>query len=519
MSIIEKNFGVIGNTSSVVGSGSGVVSGDMLKSAYDTNNSGVVDNSEALNGLADTAFQKIADLVDTATSSSTVLAPTARALKSVKDYADGLGTLISVADTTARDALTGLNVLDLVHVVDDNSPAGQWRRYQITAVTDGAWGTSTKIVQSQESMFASAIFVSADANNDITAGVDGGSYLDVSANATVSACNTHLTNNGSDHSYIDQSVTTIASPTFGGLSLTGNIAINKTTATNEISVGGNAISTSDCRINIGEGRTGNGNSYIDLVGDTTYTDYGMRLIRNNTGANASSEITHRGTGSLLLNGVEACSIKLRTSNTDQIIIDSAGRMGINRTPTTYPLEITGGLASYDNSVTSIFRSHPSNVACEVGTLSAAGFSVITNSTEKVYVDPSGNVTFTAYGAGTLTTDANGAITASSDERLKDIRYWYEGGIDVNSKLKPIAYNWKESTGYDTENINIGFSANNVQTAIPEAVGIGADGMLTLQDRPIIAVHTNAINELVDIINSQKEIIEDLKIRVSNLESK
>ena len=50
---------------------------------------------------------------------------------------------------------------------------------------------------------------------------------------------------------------------------------------------------------MGKGQTGNHYAYIDMVGDATYTDYGLRLLRGNSGANAQSQITHRGTGDFL----------------------------------------------------------------------------------------------------------------------------------------------------------------------------------------------------------------------------
>jgi len=47
----------------------------------------------------------------------------------------------------------------------------------------------------------------------------------------------------------------------------------------------------------------------------------------------------------------------------------------------------------------------------------------------------------------------------------------------------------------------GFSAQNVQSAIPEAVGEDDRGYLTLSDRPIIAALVNAVKE------QQHQIIE------------
>jgi sugar/nucleoside kinase (ribokinase family) len=51
-------------------------------------------------------------------------------------------------------------------------------------------------------------------------------------------------------------------------------------------------------VTIGANVTGNRYAYLDFVGDDTYTDYGLRIIRNNGGVNTESNITHRGTGHL-----------------------------------------------------------------------------------------------------------------------------------------------------------------------------------------------------------------------------
>jgi hypothetical protein len=60
-----------------------------------------------------------------------------------------------------------------------------------------------------------------------------------------------------------------------------------------------AADTSTALLELGVGATGDRIAVIDLVGDTTYSDYGLRVIRNG-GANANSEIRHRGTGNLIL---------------------------------------------------------------------------------------------------------------------------------------------------------------------------------------------------------------------------
>ena len=83
-------------------------------------------------------------------------------------------------------------------------------------------------------------------------------------------------------------------------------------------------------VEIGSGQNANNYAYVDMVGDSTYTDYGLRLIRGNTGANASSQLLHRGTGTLSIQTTEAAQIDFRTSgNNNRLSIEAGGNVGIN----------------------------------------------------------------------------------------------------------------------------------------------------------------------------------------------
>ena len=86
---------------------------------------------------------------------------------------------------------------------------------------------------------------------------------------------------------------------------------------------GYQVSTGDATVNIGRGRTGNGNAYIDLHGDTTYTDYALRIIRDNAGANASSQVMHRGTGALILNSIDGGNIQFNNSASAMALVTSS----------------------------------------------------------------------------------------------------------------------------------------------------------------------------------------------------
>ena len=70
----------------------------------------------------------------------------------------------------------------------------------------------------------------------------------------------------------------------------GNVNLESTTGVAEryLQIGSSAIDT-------------NAYAYIDFTGDTTYYDYGLRLMRGNSGPNTNSTLTHKGTGDFYTN--------------------------------------------------------------------------------------------------------------------------------------------------------------------------------------------------------------------------
>ena len=83
---------------------------------------------------------------------------------------------------------------------------------------------------------------------------------------------------------------------------------------------GKDIDSTAAQFEIGTGRTANGYAYIDLVGDTTYTDYGFRLQRGNVGANSNTKLLHRGTGNLWLETQDAGNIVFYRDSTLKLAI-------------------------------------------------------------------------------------------------------------------------------------------------------------------------------------------------------
>lgn len=109
----------------------------------------------------------------------------------------------------------------------------------------------------------------------------------------------------------------------------------------------------------------------------------------------------------------------------------------------------------------------------------------------------------SLGAGTLVTDASGNVGISSDERLKDNKEKWDDGLDRVLNITPISYNWNKSSGMDRLNTYYGFSAQDVERALPEAVGMNRNGMLGVNLIPIVADLINTVKRLKDRIDAME----------------
>jgi hypothetical protein len=113
----------------------------------------------------------------------------------------------------------------------------------------------------------------------------------------------------------------------------------------------------DSSIELGSAATGNRYAYIDFHGDDTYTDYCLRIIRANTGANAESSISHRGTGPFSIIAVEAAPIQFYTSSAIRAYLDSSGNFGVGTTSPSALVHAKRTDGSYQYKSESATRTH------------------------------------------------------------------------------------------------------------------------------------------------------------------
>jgi hypothetical protein len=139
----------------------------------------------------------------------------------------------------------------------------------------------------------------------------------------------------------------------------------------------------------------------------------------------------------------------------------------------------------------------------------------------VVVDNNNNV-----GIGTITPDLKLSVSGDadkslgggswqffSDERLKNIRGRFSGGLKAVMQLQPIRFEYKPDNvlGLKSGVEQVGFGAQALQKIIPEAVTKNANGYLMVNNDPILWTMLNAIKE------QQKEIVE-LKGQIRKLQS-
>jgi len=269
---------------------------------------------------------------------------------------DAKGTLSNVVeDTTPQLGGTldangntidmGVNVIsdtkvgqwDTAYSWGDHSTAGYLTSFtetnDLTAAVTWANVPDANITESSVTQHQAALSITESQISDLDKYTDAD--VDTHLNTSTATSSQVLSWTGTDYDWIDAAtgggdVVDDTTPQLGGdLDLNSN----DITGTGNLSFTGNlranATSTESRFFDIGVGRTDNGASYADFVGDTTYSDYGLRVIRAGGGANTTSQIIHRGTGQLRIQATDAGSIAFRTSNTERAGISSTGDFSFN----------------------------------------------------------------------------------------------------------------------------------------------------------------------------------------------
>jgi len=224
----------------------------------------------------------------------------------------------------------------------------------------------------------------------------------------------------------------------------------------------------------------------------------------------------------------------------RVVVDAAGNVGIGTASPNAKLTVytgtAGNLAHFTDGINADFYIKTSSLVTTIGpNAGSTNMAFQTGGTErmriaadgKVYVGtdifagshrvarswPSGTVRILEFQAGAVVRggiDWNGttlSLATGSDERLKEnIRNLEDIGLDKINQIKVRRYEMKESSVP-----GVGFIAQEMEKVLPEAVSNVGD---------YLSVSYNEMTPyLVKVIQEQQAMIEELKAKVSALESK
>jgi hypothetical protein len=242
---------------------------------------------------------------------------------------------------------------------------------------------------------------------------------------------------------------------------------------------GAGVSTGDVAFEVGGGRTGSGNVYIDLHA-VNGTDFESRLLRLG-GTNGAFQLTNTGTGDLQIRQEGAGPIIFYTSSTERARITSGGDFGIGTSSPATKLHVFGAGAASRLENSGATTSTQFTVKNTVGTVTlgldsstGGGFGVAnaavlwydaayplvfgTSNTERARIDSSGSfligltsASSGGFASGTRLAVNAGANLAAGFRRAESsgtneyIRFTDGddadcGSIDVNATANTTAYN-------------------------------------------------------------------------------
>ena len=276
----------------------------------------------------------------------------------------------------------------------------------------------------------------------------------------------------------------------------GRIGIGTATPDHELDVRGNARigqkDANDAELQIGTGATGDRPAYVDLVGDTTYTDYGARFIRG-AGANAHSTIHHRGTGGLRLIANDDGPLTFATNSTESARISPNGELFVGYT--------SGGTTAHNNGF-GVVKAKGYNTKSGVsGNLASNVFNVQwTSPYVKIWID---NVNI-------------GTAATASDYRVKDnIVSITSNCIDRVKQLRPVQFEYTNYSIFSADGVTReGFIAHEVAEVIPSGAEGEKDDPNQIQSLKLDAILSVTVKALQEAIAK----IETLETKVAALEA-
>ena len=220
---------------------------------------------------------------------------------------------------------------------------------------------------------------------------------------------------------------------------------------------------------------------------------------------------------------ENSEMRFGTNGSTRLTIESNGNVGIGNSFPAYKLDIAGNLNLNGFTSGGALYCNDSEAIWYDGTYYSWGYGGKWNFFgDKVFIgavaaDPGINMLVVN---GAAAKPGGGSWATWSDFRLKDIQGNYEKGLKEIISLQPIKYTYKKGNAckLPSDQNYVGFVAQDVQKVFPEAITVGKDGFLTLDENPINMALVNAVKELKAENEQLKMTNEKYEVRLAEIEN-
>jgi len=431
--------------------------------------------------------------------------------------------------TAAPYAIHGVGTNCVIMAENPNATGVVAIRMDLNGFTQTSLSYSSVSARTSLSSNYGALRLEASSGNGVTFATTGAATFDSSIAATSATFSGEITSTTGNNSSIisNSSITTGWINLIYGVSTGANVALAM-----ENSTGGNrAVGTlayagvlstyTNTALQLGTNNnirltiTGTGNVGIGTTSpsakfmvlsdtNTSATNIGRFAAANNTLAIGIGYETIRQTET-------GGSILFETNATERMRITSGGEVLINGTSNTYSnkVKIEGGA-----NLLSLLRTSVREYGFQISSGGEFTIRDYTAAADRFLISSSGVVTISALGSGTVTA-TSGVLSAVSDMNLKIEDGFIDNALEKVLKLTPRYFLWKEESGLPTDLRQLGFYAQEVNSALGEEVANTPkteNDSWGIYDRGIIAMLTKAIQE-------QQATITSLQDRLDKLENK
>jgi len=180
---------------------------------------------------------------------------------------------------------------------------------------------------------------------------------------------------------------------------------------------------------------------------------------------------------------------------ERMRITIGGNVGIGTTSPNAKLEVNGNIYTTSNTNFILFGTNSAvNPYLQGG--SDNSFALGTGNAARLSISSTGAATFSSLGTGTVTA-SSGTLSTVSDSSYKIADGFIEDALPSVMNLKPRYFYWKDKSGLDTTIRQLGFYAQEVNSAIGEEAANTPkeNAPWGITDRSLIAYLTKAIQEL------------------------